>query len=171
MISIQDNPHIMNHVVVCGLHSSFYYFILPLRAKYLREWQYVVILNQEPPNNEIWEVICRFPKIIYIKGSPLLSEDLQRANINNADKAVIMSQMNFEDTDQMLDAEPIFIFKAIKKCNNDVQIMIELVYPSNIEFLLEDDSSIDNQNLAKGQDEFAYEYTSIYAAGEVYISA
>ena len=116
-------------------------------------------------------MICRFPNIIYIKGSPLLSEDLQRANINNAGKAVIMSQMNFEDTDQMLDAESIFIFKAIKKCNDDVQIMIELVYPSNIEFLLDKDSSLDNMGLAKSQDDFAYEYTSIYAAGEVYISA
>jgi hypothetical protein len=80
-------------------------------------------------------VICRFPKIIYIKGSPLLSEDLQRVNINAADKAVIMSQSKFEESDQMLDAESIFIFKAIKKCNRDVQIMIELVYPTNIEFL------------------------------------
>jgi hypothetical protein len=43
MISIQDSATISNHVVVCGLHASFYYFILPLRAKYLREWQYVVI--------------------------------------------------------------------------------------------------------------------------------
>ena len=80
-------------------------------------------------------MICRFPKIIYIKGSPLLSEDLQRVNINAADKAVIMSQSKFEESDQMLDAESIFIFKAIKKCNRDVQIMIELVYPTNIEFL------------------------------------
>jgi hypothetical protein len=135
MISIQDSATISNHVVVCGLHASFYYFILPLRAKYLREWQYVVILNPQPPSNELWEVICRFPKIIYIKGSPLLSEDLQRVNINAADKAVIMSQSRFEESDQMLDAESIFIFKAIKKCNRDVQIMIELVYPTNIEFL------------------------------------
>jgi hypothetical protein len=56
-------------------------------------------------------------------------------NINAADKAVIMSQSKFEESDQMLDAESIFIFKAIKKCNRDVQIMIELVYPTNIEFL------------------------------------
>lgn len=65
----------------------------------------------------------------------MLSEDLQRVNINAADKAVIMSQSKFEESDQMLDAESIFIFKAIKKCNRDVQIMIELVYPTNIEFL------------------------------------
>jgi len=36
---------------------------------------------------------------------------------------------------------------------------------------LEKDSALDNMGLAKQNDEFAYEYTSIYAAGEVYISA
>ena len=36
----------------------------------------------------------------------------------------------------MLDAESIFIYKAIKKCNKDLQIMTELVFSSNIEFLL-----------------------------------
>ena len=28
-----------NHIVVCGLHSSIYHFILPLRAKYLKSYQ------------------------------------------------------------------------------------------------------------------------------------
>lgn len=34
-ISIKDSPEITNHIVVCGLHASIYYFLLPLRAKYL----------------------------------------------------------------------------------------------------------------------------------------
>ena len=100
-------------------------------------------MSEEKPS-KIWEYINRFPKILYIKGSPLVSEDLQRANIKWADKAVILSQdlsVNGENSkdvniDEMLDAESIFIYKAIKKINNTVQIMIELVYPSNIEFLL-----------------------------------
>jgi len=65
------------------------------------------------------------------KGSPLLQEDLRRANINFADKAVILGQdnSNMKDgivNDEMLDAESIFIYKAIKKCNKNVQIMIDL---------------------------------------------
>jgi hypothetical protein len=27
-----------NHIVVCGIHSSIYHFILPLRAKYLKTY-------------------------------------------------------------------------------------------------------------------------------------
>ena len=36
-ISILDSTEITNHIVVCGIHPSIYYFILPLRAKYLKE--------------------------------------------------------------------------------------------------------------------------------------
>lgn len=49
----------------------------------------MVIIAPEKPI-EIWEYINRFPKILFIKGSPLLTEDLMRANINFADKAVIL---------------------------------------------------------------------------------
>ncbi len=74
----------------------------------------------------------------------MISEHLKRANINFADKAVILGREMTDrnknaNLDEMLDAESIFIYKAIKKINNKVQIMIELVYPSNIEFLLAKD--------------------------------
>jgi hypothetical protein len=59
----------------------------------------------------------------------------------------------------MLDAETIFIYKTIKQCNKDLQIMTELYFSSNIEFLL-----------PKSQINFDYKYTTLFAAGEVYIS-
>jgi hypothetical protein len=69
-----------------------------------------------------------------------------RANINFADKAVILGQElddkkedNNNNFDEMIDAESIFIYKAIKKCNKNIQIMIELVFNNNIEFLLNKD--------------------------------
>lgn len=42
-ITIQNSFDIANHIVVCGLHPSIYYFILPLRASYLKNHQYIVI--------------------------------------------------------------------------------------------------------------------------------
>jgi hypothetical protein len=124
-ISLKDSNEIINHIVVCGIHPSIYYFLLPLRARYLKEFQYVVIIAPEKPT-EIWEYINRFPKILFIKGSPLLTEDLMRANINFADKAVILGQDiegrgdNNNSFDEMIDAESIFIYKAIKKCNKNI---------------------------------------------------
>lgn len=52
--------------------------------------------------------------------------------------------------DEMHDAESIFIYKAIKKINPSIQIMIELVYASNTEFLLDKEY--------KYQNEFKYEF-------------
>ena len=40
-------------------------------------------------------------------------------------------------TNEMLDAKNIFIYKAIKKINPTLQIITELSYASNIEFLQE----------------------------------
>ena len=72
---------------------------------------------------DIWESISMFPEISLINGSPLLQETLLKANINYADKAVILghdSTLQQSITVEMLDAESIFIYKAIKKCNKDV---------------------------------------------------
>lgn len=82
-ISIQDDPEITNHIVVCGIHPSIYYFLLPLRANYLKELQWVVILSPEPPTNEIWECISRFPKIVYIKVT-------QTININILSQLILL---------------------------------------------------------------------------------
>lgn len=58
-------------------------------------------------------------------------ETFIKANINYADKVVILghdSTLKSDVMDEMLDAESIYIYKAIKKCNKDVQIFTELVY-------------------------------------------
>ena len=46
-----------------------------------------------------------------------------RANINYADKVVILgvdTTIKSDLNDEMLDAESIYIYKAIKKCNKEV---------------------------------------------------
>jgi hypothetical protein len=48
---------------------------------------------------------------------------LHKANINYADKVVILghdSTLNQEISDEMLDAESIYIYQAVKKVNKDV---------------------------------------------------
>jgi len=62
--------------------------------------------------------------------------------IHRAAKAVILSddpslvkQESTTMTKELLDAKNIFIYKAIKKINPTLQIITELSYSSNIEFL------------------------------------
>ena len=68
---------------------------------------------------------------------------------------------------EMLDAEVIYIYKAIRRCNKDVQILTELVSNRNIEFLLPDGETKNKEK--KESDDFIY--STLYAAGEVYQSA
>jgi len=39
LASLENNPIVKNHIVVCGIHSAIKNFIMPLRARYLREFQ------------------------------------------------------------------------------------------------------------------------------------
>ena len=187
--SIKDREDISHHIIICGLHPALLHFILPLRAKYLQEeaLKWIVILAPSLPQS-LFEAFSRFNRIIFIQGSPLLPENLFRANVVNADKAVILSSgeskinnkilenLNIDikksgqkksfSNEQILDAETIFIYKSLKKCNKNIQIMTELISTSNIEYLL----SVDNiQQLYNQKGCYAdYEYTPLYASGEIF---
>lgn len=182
--SIKDREDITNHIVICGLHPSLVHFILPLRAKYLKEdtLKYVVILAPSLPQT-LFEAFTKFKRIIFIQGSPLLPENLLRANILNADKAVILSSgeskvikptnhkgqsITYSSEEQMLDAETIFIYKAIKKCNKHIQIMTELICTSNIEYLLDTSNLQKLFNNKSKESNLQYEFTPLYASGEVF---
>ena len=159
---INERNDINQHIVICGMHQEIIHFILPLRNKYLPEklLKWIVILAPFLPQ-EIHQALCKFPKIIFIKGDPLFPENLFRANIVSADIAVILNSSYIYDSKQIdmneimeknndnnannntrtfnkinLDAKTIFIYKSIKKLNKSIQIITELLGTNNIEFLL-----------------------------------
>ena len=180
--TIKDREDISNHIIICGFHPGLLHFILPLRAKYLQEEElkWIIVLSPSLPTNLLRD-FTRFDKIIYIQGSPLSPEDLFRANIINAEKAVILSGdeskvnanietansgMDNKYSEQYLDDETILIYKLLKKCNKNIQIMTELIYTSNIEYLLDTDNI---QQLSNQKGIYAeYEYTRLYASGEIF---
>ena len=51
--TFENNPSMRNHIIVCGIHSSIKNFIIPLRAKYLKEFQIqkIVIITGESEEN------------------------------------------------------------------------------------------------------------------------
>lgn len=167
-----------NHIIVCGLHPSIYYFILPLKAKYLHFDKAIVILNPEPPSNEIWESINRFQNIWYIKGSPKSMEDLYRANIGSADKAIIFADTdrNGEDAD-MCDSETTLIYKALKRAKSNVQVIVEIVNTNNLKYLevepFEDSEGRVRvlQKGSKGKSADEIELDPLYSAGEIFVSS
>ena len=143
--------------------------------------KWVIILSPSMPTNLLKD-LTGFNRIIYIQGSPLLPEDLFRANVANAEKAVILSGGdskvntnldtiksdldNNKNKEQNLDDETVLIYKLLKKCNKNIQIMTELIFTSNIEYLL-DTNNI--QQLSNQKGIYAeYEYTRLYASGEIF---
>lgn len=101
--------------------------------------------------------------VYLINGSPYKQETLLRANIHYADKVVILghdSTLYQEISEEMLDAGSIYIYQAVRSINPSVQILTELVLAQNIEFLLETHPPNGDHHLS-----------TLYAAGEVYISA
>jgi|LauGreDrversion4_2_1035121.scaffolds.fasta_scaffold148680_2 hypothetical protein len=162
-----SNIQLQNHIVVCGLHSSIYHFILPLRAKYLKNYQQDIVIISSHFHNETWEGIARFPRVFLVEGSPISTEILKQAFIHKADKAVIMghdpsfnTEKRKEVNDQMIDARTIFIHKVIKKLNPTLQIFSEITFQSNIDFILPKSRRPENFN-----------FSTLFAAGEVYIAS
>ena len=169
-ISIRNSKKCKDHIIVCGTHPALYYYLLPLRSKNIERenLKYVVILTKNM-NKNLWDSIVRFEKIILINGSPLNLEDLYRANIEYASKVVILDNdisNNNNFSDKMIDSERIFIYKAIKNCNPKIQIMTELIFESNIEYLLPP-----NEISHLNPDNIIYNTTSVFSSGEVYINS
>ena len=169
-ISIRNSKKYKDHIVVCGTHPALYYYLLPLRSKNIgkKNLKYVVILTPTM-NKNLWDSIVRFEKIILINGSPLNNEDLYRANIEYASKVVILENDSTNNncySDKMIDSERIFIYKAIKNCNPNIQIMTELIFESNIEYLL---PRYELSQLKPNK--VIYNVTSVFSSGEVYVNS
>ena len=171
--SIRNNSKYKDHIIICGTHNELYKYILPLRAKFLgsENLKYIVILTQNMPKN-LWDSISRFEKVILINGSPLNIDDLYRANIEFASKAIILEDKKMVEKNskndssvKTVDNNRIFIYKAIKKCNPNIQVMIELAFESNMEYLLEQDELITLKS------DKNYSNTRVFSSGEIYINS
>ena len=98
---LRDRNDIKNHIVICGMHPELIQFIMPLRSKNLpfKLLKWIVILTPNLPQ-EIHDTLSKFPKIIFIQGDPLYSENLMRANIMTAEIAVILgANSNIENNE------------------------------------------------------------------------
>ena len=189
--SLENSQLATKHIIVCGMVSSLTYFVIPLRAKILKEIQPIVILHTEVPTDVQWNSISMFPQIYFVKGSALNLSDLSQANIKQAKKVVILSTITTkpdedklkddieEDTEDkpgkteklsrgiedLLDARCIFMYKNIKKMRKDIEVVTEIVSPDNIAFL--QSCPRDYANMKK----YGFDITPTYAGGEVLLSS
>ena len=83
-----------------------------------------------------------------MQGNPIKSKDLHKAGIKKARAVIILSKPT-TDVDQvdMVDADTIFIYKAIKNETKNSLLIVELVSVNAISFInwINDDSNIRKQ--------------------------
>lgn len=68
-VTEDDEKAFQNHVIVCGNVSQLFHFVLPLRARHLKPLRTILIFDPEPPSEEEWSKICKFPELYYFKVS------------------------------------------------------------------------------------------------------
>ncbi len=162
------SPEIMNnHIVVCGLIQNMKNLIFPLRAISMKNEQHPILIIDKEDHipSEIWKEIQYFPDIYFMQGNPIKSKDLHRACIKKAKAVIILTKNNFdtESSHEMIDADTIFIYKAIRNENKNVLIIADLASISTIGFI----SSTDEKNFQKQ----GYRLSEQFAVGEIYTSS
>lgn len=155
-----------NHIIVIGLIQNMKSLIMPLRSLGNKNQQYPILIFDKEDHilSEIWKDIQFFPEVYYMQGNPIKSKDLFRAGIKKAKAVIILNGNNIshEDNNEMLDADIIFIYKAIRNENKNVLIITELASISTIGFLsTNDDMQIQKQ----------YRLSEQFAVGEIYTNS
>lgn len=69
---VEEVPSISGHIIIIGRNiSNLYDLIKQLRAKYLGELKYIVILYPNEFPEQVWQRICIFEALLIVRGSPL----------------------------------------------------------------------------------------------------
>ena len=155
---------ISDHLVVCNLHSSIDIFIKTLRSKLIGRCPIIVILTPNLPSLEMWTELRKYKKIMILEGSPLKKEDIIRTHIKTAIKAVILNSDlndNTNNSDDLRDAETLFIYKIIQSVNPKLDIVCEIIKSSNVQYMQMNDAH---------QDYDSPEMYPLFCSGSVYFS-
>ena len=153
------------HVIICGVNPNIKYLIMPLRSRNkVKHFPILIIDKNEHISSEIWKEIQYFPEIYYMQGNPIKSDDLKKAGVSKAQAVVILSKYT-QDNEllEMLDADSIFIYKAIKNESKKILIIADLISINAIGYL----SATGDENI----DLHGFWLNEAFASGELYISS
>lgn len=155
-----------HHIVICGIGPNLKNLIMPLRAKSakIKHLPILILDKSEHIPSELWKEIQYFPDVYFMQGNAIKSEDLKKAGVSKAEAVIILAKKNIE-TDQldMIDADTIFIYKAIKNEVKKALIIADLTSVSSIGYInTYGDDNLENQG---------FWLNEAFASGELYISS
>ena len=154
-----------HHIIICGINPNIKNLILPLRTRGKTIHHPILIMDKnEHISSEIWKDIQYFPDVYYMQGNPIKSDDLKKAGVSKAKAVVILSKYSQENQLlEMVDADSIFIYKAIKNESCNTLIIADLISSKSIGYITNSgDENMDN---------FGFWLNEAFASGELYISS
>jgi len=164
---LEEVPFINEHLIIVGKNmSTLLDLIRPLRAKYLGSLKYIVILSPDDLPDEVWTRIAHFEAILIVRGSALEEKHLRRAGIFRASKVLVLAdgtdphaiKSNSSGVAALVDSDAIFTYQCVKRIKPDAHIIVEIVNTSNINYLRDDDDTVNDD----------YKCTTQFSAGSLF---
>ena len=137
----QSLSHMEGHVIICGSSAALYHFIATLRPKHLPNHLKIVIIDPDFSTYNWDTQIAFFNDVYYIRGQASKPQDLLRAGVMGASRAVILSPSATSESkdgkldERGLDTSVVFIYQAISMANPSIHIVCEMVSPGSVPFL------------------------------------
>ncbi|DAZ94918.1 TPA: hypothetical protein N0F65_003088 [Lagenidium giganteum] len=141
------------HVVVCSFLgeeslASLLWFVAPLRSPHARHHPPITILDASEPTRALLQLLSPYKDVYYVRGSPLVYADLQRAGAKAAAcvivlgkraKSSVLKTFGAEDDieSSIVDAEAIFttMLVELKMDFSKIFTITELSDESNSKFM------------------------------------
>ncbi|KAL3661469.1 hypothetical protein V7S43_013669 [Phytophthora oleae] len=142
-----------NHIVICSFLGeealeSLQWFILSLRSPYAMCQPPITILDTAEPSDILMKTLAAFKNVYYVRGSPLVYSDLQRAGAKAAAAVVVLgkraksnivseSASDAELESSIADAEAIFatMLVELKMDFSKIFTVTELANEANSKFM------------------------------------
>ncbi|MHB8067905.1 MAG: potassium channel family protein [Desulfobaccales bacterium] len=121
----------VNHILILGWHYDGE-VLLDQLLKRLTPPLPVVLVNQLPPeqSERLKERFNTF-EVQYLWGDPSREEILDKANVNQASKAIILANRQEGETAAQVDQRTLLTALTVKSMNAKIRVLAELLQPEN----------------------------------------
>ena len=126
-----------NHLIICGWKNHMAELLMGIveqSQKYLPE-DIVIVSNVDP---EVFEKIFEYPELVgvkYIRGDYFSEQALHRANIEKAEKVIVLADTLESRVVTEVDSKTVLTVITIKNMVKEVYICAELIDPKYINYL------------------------------------
>lgn len=149
--AILDQVLFNEHIIICGAGDNLPLLISPLRSPDLLIHKKIVILDDKSLKENTWKALSQFNEIYFVRGSFLNYKDLERVNIANASKILILNNRKEHkvDDETMIDANTVMTVMGTRFLNKSIYVIAEIIYSSNIQFIRDKEDNRNNHTEKK----------------------